>query len=248
MPRLGRYFVPDQPLHVIQRGNNRQPIFFSEDDYARYRAWLTAAMADNGCAVHAYVLMTNHVHLLATPTTAESLPRAMQSLGRRYVGYVNASRGRSGTLWEGRYRAAPIDSEAYFLACCRYIELNPVRAGLARHPASYRWSSHRAHARGVADSLLVPHPLYQALGATPAARQEAYRALFQGMLDDTFLAALRAATNGGWVLGDARFKRRVATAAGRRAEPLPKGRPAKIGKRDHRNDEGGDAVPLAQGD
>ena len=150
MARLGRYLLPEQPLHVIQRGNNRAPIFFGVEDYARYRAWLAAAAAEYGCAIHAYVLMTNHVHLLVTPRQAESLPRAMQSLGRRYVRYVNAAYHRTGTLWEGRYRAAPIDSEAYLLACSRYIELNPVRAGMVRHPRDYRWSSWHANAQGAA--------------------------------------------------------------------------------------------------
>ncbi len=137
MARLGRYFLPDQPLHVIQRGNNRQAIFFAAEDYARYRDWLAEAAARAGCAIHAYVLMTNHVHLLATPARADSLPRMMQLLGRRYVRHVNAAYRRSGTLWEGRYRAAPIDSEAYFLACCRTIELNPVRAGMVDHPRAF---------------------------------------------------------------------------------------------------------------
>ena len=141
MARLGRYFLPDQPLHVIQRGNNRAPIFFGDDDYERYRTWLGEAAAAYGCAIHAYVLMTNHVHLLVTPREDESLPRTMQSLGRRYVRHVNTRYRRSGTLWEGRYRAAPIDSEAYFLACCRYIELNPVRAGTVGHARDYPWSS-----------------------------------------------------------------------------------------------------------
>ena len=164
MPRLGRYFLADRPLHVIQRGNNRTPIFFGDEDYERYGDWLGEAAAEHGCAIHAYVLMTNHVHLLVTPARALSLPRAMQSLGRRYVRYVNAAHGRTGTLWEGRYRAAPIDSDAYFLACCRYIELNPVRAGLTAHPREYPWSSWRAHAQGIADPLAADHPLYSGLG------------------------------------------------------------------------------------
>ncbi|HLI22170.1 MAG TPA: transposase [Stellaceae bacterium] len=227
MPRLGRYFPPDQPLHLIQRGNNRAPIFFCDEDYLRYRRWLAEAAAEYGCAIHAYVLMTNHVHLLVTPRAAESLPRAMQSLGRRYVRYVNAAYRRSGTLWEGRYRAAPIDSDAYFLACCRYIELNPVCARMTRHPRDYRWSSYAAHAAGAADPLVAEHPLYRALGRSAAERQKEYRALFRAALDEAFLDAMRAATNGGWAMGGERFKRKVAKAAGRRAAPLPKGRPAK---------------------
>lgn len=227
MPRLGRYFLPDQPLHVIQRGNNRAPIFFCDEDYRRYRAWLAEAAADYGCAIHAYALMTNHVHLLVTPETATSLPRAMQSLGRRYVRYVNAAYRRTGTLWEGRYRAAPIDSEAYFLACCRYIELNPVRARMVAHPRDYPWSSYAAHARGASDALVAEHPLYRALGRSAAERQENYRALFRAALDAAFLDDLRAATNGGWAMGGERFKRKIAKALKRRVAPLPKGRPPK---------------------
>jgi putative transposase len=141
MARLGRYFIRDQVLHVIQRGNNRQAIFFAPEDYLAYRFWLAEAAKKYGCAVHAYVLMTNHVHLLVTPGSAESLPRMMQSLGRRYVRYVNRLYRRTGTLWEGRYRAAPIDSDEHFISCCRYIELNPVRARMVAHPGDYRWSS-----------------------------------------------------------------------------------------------------------
>lgn len=231
MARLGRYFLRGQPLHVIQRGNNRAPIFFRDDDYGRFRAWLAAAAAAYGCAIHAYVLMPNHVHLLVTPRRADSLPRMMQSLGRRYVRHVNARRRRSGTLWEGRYRAAPIDGAAYLLACCRYIELNPVRAGLAAHPRDYPWSSWRANALGAADAVVAAHPRYRGLGRSAVQRQKAYRAQFRPALGPAFIAALRAATNGGWALGDARFARRIAKATGRRAAPLPKGRPPKSRRR-----------------
>lgn len=227
MARLGRYFLPDQPLHVIQRGNNRGAVFFDEADRGRYRDWLAEAAAQHGCTIYAYVLMTNHVHLLAAPQREASLPRTMQSLGRRYVRYVNDAYRRTGTLWEGRYRAAPIDSEAYFLACCRYIELNPVRAGMVAHPREYRWSSWRAHARGAADPLAAEHPIYRALGGDAAARQRAYRALFAAPLAGEFVEAVRAATNGGWALGDEGFKRRIAAALGRRVAPAPKGRPPK---------------------
>jgi putative transposase len=227
MPRLGRYFLPDQPLHVIQRGNNRQAVFFADDDYALYRRWLAEAAASNGCAVHAYVLMTNHVHLLVTPAHAESLPRTMQSLGRRYVRYVNGVYRRTGTLWEGRYRAAPIESEAHFLACCRYIELNPVRARLVASARDYAWSSWRAHALGVADPLLSEHPLYRALGRSAAARREAYRALFRAPLDSEFVEGVRAATNGGWAFGGESFRQQIAGALDRRVSPLPRGRPRK---------------------
>lgn len=226
MARLGRYFIKDQPLHVIQRGNDRQAVFYGPGDYRRYRDWLMEAANEYGCRVHAYVLMTNHVHLLVTPARAESLPRTMQSLGRRYVRYVNVAYKRTGTMWEGRYRAAPIDSNAYFLLCCRYIELNPVRARMTAHPRDYPWSSYRAHALGEKDSLVSDHALYRALGRSPDERQRAYRGLFRGKLDEEFVDALRTATNGGWALGGERFKRQIAKAIGRRVSPLPKGRPA----------------------
>jgi len=227
MARLGRYFLPDQPLHLIQRGNNRQAVFFGDDDYLLYREWLGEAAERYGCAIHADVLMTNHVHLLVTPDDADGVPRLMQSLGRRYVRHVNAAHGRTGTLWEGRYRAAPIDSDAYFLACSRYIELNPVRAGMTAHPRLYRWSSYRTQAEGRADTLLTPHPLYRALGRSEAERRTAYRALFRAALATEFVDALRAATNGGWALGSEKFKRHIAKKLHRRVAPLPPGRPRK---------------------
>jgi len=169
--------------------------------------------------------MTNHVHLLATPARAESAPRTLQSLGRRYVRHVNAARRRTGTLWEGRYRAAAIEGEAHFIACMRYIELNPVRARMVGHPRAYRWSSYAANADGARDPLLGEHPLYRALGATPAERRREYRALFRAALDPGFVGALRRATNGGWPLGSEHFKRRLAKELGRRVAPGEPGRP-----------------------
>ena len=177
--------------------------------------------------MHAYVLMTNHVHLLVTPASDESLPRTMQSLGRRYVRAINARYRRTGTLWEGRYRAAPIDSEEYFIACCRYIELNPVRARMVEHPRQYRWSSYRAHAEGKEDALAAFHAVWRRLGRSVEARQNAYRELIKQELDPAFVADLRAATNGGWALGGERFRKEIAEAAQRRCGPLPRGpRPA----------------------
>jgi putative transposase len=230
MARLGRFFVADQPLHVIQRGNNKQAIFFADEDYALYRRWLAEAAEAYGCAIHAYVLMTNHVHFLLTPKKRDSLPRMMQSLGRRYVRHVNDAHGRSGTLWEGRYRAAPIEADDHFFSCCRYIELNPVRAGMAKHPRDYPRSSYRAHAMGAADALVSRHALFKRLGRSAAEQQKEYRALFRGKADEEFVDALRAATNGGWALGSERFRREIAKAARRRVTPLPKGRPRKSGK------------------
>jgi putative transposase len=218
---------------LIQRGNDRSAIFFADDDYARYREWLIAAAAEHGVSVHAHVLMTNHVHLLLTPETAESLPRAMQSLGRRYVRFVNTRYRRTGTLWEGRYRAAPIDSDRYFFSCCRYIELNPVRARMVDHPRHYRWSSYRAHAEGKDDALAAFHPVFRRLGRTVDIRQEAYRAFFKEELEASFIDAIRSATNGGWALGEERFRKEIAAAAKRRAAPLPRG-PRPSGRKDDR--------------
>src|SRR6185437_5829122 len=230
MARMGRYFVAGQSLHVIQRGNNRQAIFIEDRDYAQYHEWLAWAASEYGCAVHAYVFMTNHVHLLLTPDKKDSLPGMMQSLGRRYVRMFNVRYARSGTLWEGRYRAAPIDGDAYFFSCCRYIELNPVRAKMTAHPRDYPFSSYRANALGETDALVREHALFKRLGRNTEDRRKAYRALFQSKLEQTFIDALRAATNGGWALGDERFQRQIAQAAKRRATLLPKGRPAKPDK------------------
>lgn len=225
MARLGRYFVAGQPLHVIQRGNNRGRIFFTRDDAFHFLGWLGEAASRYGLAIHAYVLMPNHIHLLASPADAESLPRTMQSVGRRYVRYLNRRIERSGTLWEGRYRATLVDTDSYFFRVSRYIELNPVRAGLAPDPAAYRWSSHRANALGHADPLLTPHDLYLSLDTDPAARARAYGDLFSAPLSGDILKTIRESTHHGWALGDAKFQERMSILGGRRAKPLPKGRP-----------------------
>jgi putative transposase len=201
MARLGRYFIEGQPLHVIQRGNDRKAVFFADEDYLSYRGWLIAAAQEYGLKVHAHVLMTNHVHLLVTPKAAQSLPKTMQSLGRRYVRHINGRDRRTGTLWEGRYRACPIDSEEYFISCCLYIELNPVRARMVEHPRLYRWSSYRAHAEGKEDALAQFHDSFRRLGRSVEEREQAWRALAREKLDPAFVAALRAATNGGWAQG-----------------------------------------------
>ncbi|MEE8126127.1 MAG: transposase [Nitrospirales bacterium] len=226
MARLSRFFVPGIPLHVIQRGNNRERVFKSVADYNAYLKWLTEASKRHGCAIHAYVLMSNHVHLLVTPASAESLPKMCQSLGRRYVQYVNTTYQRTGTLWEGRYRATLIDSEAFFLTCCRYIELNPVRAEMVAHPRSYRWSSYPFHAEGKSDIIVTPHALYHQLGKTAVERQKAYRELFRRHLNGETLTAIREATNKAWVLGSDRFKARLAKKIDRQISPLPRGRPS----------------------
>lgn len=179
MPRPIRYDVVGVPQHVIQRGVNRQRTFFSRRDCHRYLGWLARAARDCACDVHAYVLMTNHVHLLVTPHLPMAIAELMQSLGRRYVPYVNHVRGRTGTLWEGRYKASLVATGSYLWACYRYIELNPVRAGLVRHPADFRGSSYRANALGEPDALVTPHAAYFALGRDAEERRAAYRASFR---------------------------------------------------------------------
>ncbi len=225
MARLPRYFVKDQALHVIQRGNNRAPIFATEEDCRFYLDCLAEAAGRYKLSIHAYVLMTNHVHLLASPGKEASLPKTLQSVGRRYVQYFNHAYRRTGTLWEGRYRATLIDTERYLLTCMRYIELNPVRARMVSHPRDYPWSSYRAHAHGKPDVWLQDHELYRRLGRSVNARQAAYRALFKTPIAKSELEAIRAATNRAWVLGDDRFKRKVERLAHRRAAPLARGRP-----------------------
>jgi len=202
MARLPRYFIEGQPHHVIQRGNNRTPIFASERDFHFFLFCLGKAVSDHGVSIHALVLMTNHVHMLATPTKPESLPKAMQSVGCRYVRQFNRTQQRTGTLWEGRYRATLIDSGRYLLTCMRYIELNPVRAGIVTRPEDYRWSSYRGNALGGGSGVcLTPHQVYLELGRTKEARESAYRQLFQRPLSPQDAEAIRTATNRAWVLG-----------------------------------------------
>ena len=136
-------------LYVIQRGNNRQACFYADQDYQFFLEWLGKYAKETGCAIHAYVLMTNHVHLLVTPKQAESAGQLMKRLGQRYVQYVNRTYRRSGTLWEGRFRSCLTQDDEYLLRCYRYIELNPVRAGMVSHPAEYPWSSYQVNGQGV---------------------------------------------------------------------------------------------------
>ena len=201
MPRPLRQVVPGQPLHLIQRGNNRVATFVTARDFSTYWDMLGDASLHARCGIHAYVLMTNHVHLLLTPENEHGPSRLMQHLGRRYVRYFNDRRGRTGTLWEGRYRSALIDSERYFFACSRYIESNPVRAGMASEPASFRWSSFQHNALGRADLLITPHALYFALAGEPEARRQAYHSMFDHVVDAGIIDEIRHSTNAGRSIG-----------------------------------------------
>jgi len=227
-------------MHLIQRGNNRQACFFADEDYGRYLGWLGAYAKLSGCAIHAYVLMANHVHLLLTPQSADGAANLMKRLGQRYAQYVNRTYLRSGTLWEGRFRSCVTQEEDYVLACYRYVELNPVRAGLVARPAEYRWSSYRSNARGEKDPVLTPHPLYKALGRKRKGRREAYPKLFRHPLDPRLVDEIRAATNGNYALGSVGFQEQVAAILGRRVSRRSPGRPR---RRD--NPETGD--PLSRG-
>ncbi|MCJ0764996.1 transposase [Variovorax terrae] len=225
MARLPRLTVPGYPHHVIQRGNNRQAIFTSAQDRERLLALLAENAVKFGVAVHAYVLMDNHFHLLATPGTAEGLPQMMQALGRRYVRYFNDSQGRSGTLWEGRYRSTLIQTERYLLACMAYIDLNPVRAGLVAEPRDYAWSSHGHYVGLRTDRLITPHPLYWALGNTPFAREAAYADLVQAGLARDQQEALTRSVLGGWALGETAFVADLQKRTDRRVSKGMAGRP-----------------------
>jgi putative transposase len=220
MARLPRFFVEGQPHHVIQRGNNRVPIFACPGDYLFCLTCLRKAAAEHAVLVHAYVLMTNHLHLLATPPTPQSLPKMMQSVGRRYVQHFNRARKRTGTLMEGRYRGTLIESERYFLTCMRYIELNPVRAGLASRPGEYPWSSYHFNGDGRSDALVTPHAVYLELGRSKATRASAYRGLFEQPLVAGDVEAIRESTNRAWALGGDSFSVLIEACGGRRAQAL----------------------------
>lgn len=224
MARKPRIDMPGVPQHVVQRGNNRQACFFSPADYASYLAALREATLKFGVTVHAYCLMTNHVHLLMTPQERGALSATMQSLGRRYVRLINGRYRRTGTLWEGRYKACVVDSGGYLLSCYRYIELNPVRAGMVAAPEAYSWSSYRCNAHGQINPVVRPHPEFLRLGPDEETRAQAYRALFAERLE---LPALRHALERELVYGSERFTARIETLTQRRVRPGKPGRPAK---------------------
>ena len=223
MPRKPCFVLPGEPQHVIIRGVNREPIFYAEADYRYYLSKLKEAINKYNCACHAYVLMTNHVHLLLTPDTEYGISKAIQVLGRYYVQYFNYTYGRTGTLWEGRYKSTLIDSEQYLLTCYRYIELNPVRAQMVEHPSEYPWSSYRHNAIGQKDELVATHYKYQELGHNEEIRQKSYRALFRAHLSERQLEEIRSAANKEWVLGSDYFKDKIAEKLNRRTTPLSRG-------------------------
>ena len=231
MPRKPRFHLPGVPVHAVQRGHCRQAVFFEDDDYQVYLHWLRVAAQRYDCSVHAYALMTNHIHLLLTPQAEDSLARLMQYLGRHYVPYINRRHGRSGTLWEGRYKASLVQQELYLLRCYHYIELNPVRAGMVEEPGGYRWSSHAANAKAFSDPVISPHPLYLELGRTQAERCRRYRSMFPAQLGAGQLALIRSACQSGTPLGTDRFRRGIETRLGCATGYAGRGRPKEKGEK-----------------
>lgn len=224
MPRRPRLVVRDVPLHIIQRGNNRQRCFLNDADFLVYLDLLGRGARNAFCQIHAYALMSNHVHVLATPSKPDSAASMMKAVGERYVRYFNERNRRTGTLWDGRFKSCLVQDETYLMVCYQYIELNPVRAGIVNDPLQYPWSSYRANAYGRRDELITPHPLYQALGAEAGSRQQHYRDLVaQGIAAET-LTALRDATNHNYACGSVDFIADVELALGLPAErksPMP---------------------------
>ncbi|MBB1089108.1 transposase [Lysobacter sp. SG-8] len=227
MPRHARIDLPGIAQHIVQRGNDRQPCFFTDIDRVRYLQDLRELTLRHGCAVHAYVLMGNHVHLLATPRETGQVPRLMQDLGRRYVRYVNDHYHRTGTLWEGRYKSCLVAGDRSLLQCQRYIELNPVRARMVADPADYRWSSHRHTADGHPDPLIHPHPAWRALGDGPDACRRAWRAAVMQAVDPDETDAIRLHLQRQHAYGPDRFRRAIEAQLGRPAGPRKIGRPRK---------------------
>ena len=212
MPRI---LLPGVPVHHVQRGNNRGPVFVDDRDRQLYRELLLEGCHRLECAVHAYVFMSNHVHLLLTPSRADAITQLTQWMGRKYVRAYNTRHQRTGTLWDGRFRSSVIDSARYFLTCCRYIDQNPVRAGMVRLPAVYRWSSYARLAHGERDDLITEHPEYHALGHSPTERQAAYRALCTPLVESDVAKGIRLAVRRGDVLGPKAFADEVSARLGR---------------------------------
>jgi putative transposase len=227
MARLSRLIVPDQLHHVVQSGNDHRQIFQDDVDYQVFLKWLREASKQFKVAIHAYVLLPDHLHLLLSPSDQTGLARMMQWVGRQYVPYFNRKYEREGTLWKGRYKATIMDPERYFMTCCRYIELNPVRYGVAANPSDYQWSSYLHHVGARQDLIITDHPKYWALGNTPFDREMAYKELMEQVLKEDEIRQITEATAKGWALGSAEFKATLEKKTSRRLSPVRKGRPTK---------------------
>ncbi len=228
MARLNRVSPIGIPQHIIQRGNNRQVCFGCEEDMKAYLNWLKKFSKKYFVDIHAWVLVTNHVHILCTPHKERAISLMMQSIGRMYVQYYNYTYQRNGTLWEGRFRSSLIQSEVYLLELHRYIELNPVRANMVKEPSEYRWSSYVCNALGVKSDIHTPHLLYLALGKTESERLDNYRALFKAHVDTELLKEIRESIKKGLALGNEQFTNQIEALTNRRVTPRKAGRPKKV--------------------
>ena len=229
MARQNRLILPGVAVHITQRGNDRADCFRRDSDYMVYLLHLRELAETLQCAVHAYCLMSNHVHLLITPTTADACTGLMKNLGQRYAQYFNRAHERTGALWEGRYHSCIVESPRYVLACYRYIELNPVRAGLVKDPRSYPWSSHAGNTGFGANRMLTPHVELLALAEDPIRRRHSYRSLFEGTIEPSIIGEIRSATVGGYPLGSDEFKTTLASTTGRKLDRQRRGRRKKLG-------------------
>ena len=209
MSRKLRNCPPEVPVHVIQRGNNRQKCFTSDADIAMYAHWLAEGGKKYEVAIHGWVFMTNHIHLLLTPSDDKAISKLMQNLGRLYVSHFNYSYARTGTLFDGRFKSSLVQAQNYLLTCLRYIELNPVRAGMVTDPGDYRWSSYSAHGFGKRVAMWTPHPFYKLLGDDALSRQERYRELIRENLRVDEISKIRHCVNSGQVLGSEKFRKQV---------------------------------------
>ena len=227
MPRKPRFFLPGVAVHIVQRGRSRNPVFFEDSDYQTYLDLLYGASRRHHCAIHAYVLMTNHVHLLVTPSERETVSRLMQAVNRQYVPYINYTYGTTGSIWEGRFKASLVDDERYLLACMRYIELNPIRAKMVYRPEDYYWSSYAGNALRGMNELLTPHSIYLGLGMNGEERFAAYRALFDNHIDIEVLSEIRSSYQTGTPLGNEYFREKVEQKLACKVGQLRRGRPSK---------------------
>jgi len=223
MSRLVRICPPGIPNHIVQRGHNRQVCFAEEEDFAAYENWLYISSVKYGVAIHAWVFMENHVHILATPQAQDSISRMMQEVSRHYVRHFNETYRRTGTLWEGRFKSCVVEPRSYLLSCQRYIELNPVRANIVDDPSDYPWSSYRSNCIEKISRLLTPHEIYLNLGKSDRERILEYRSLFAVHIDEALLKDIRASVNKGLALGSEQFKNEIEKLTGRRVTPGKRG-------------------------
>jgi len=235
MTRIARIVVPGETMHIIQRGNNNQPIFFHDTDYQQYLNMLKCSAPGNGCSIHAYALMENHVHLLLTPARWDGVSRMMQVVGRSYARYVNKQYNRSGTLWDGRYKSSLIESFHYLLPCSLYVEFNPVRTGIVKQPGDYRWSSYACNALGRNNELITLHPVYELLGDDHASRSQAYRKMSAELLCMADIERFRRGTEKGSVIGSELFKNKIEALLKRRVRRFNHGgdRKSKVFRNNH---------------